>query len=281
MIPDFTKTFLEASSSFQEIGYILLAVIEHEYLQPVVYAVFLRGLNSTLYDELGALIGVTPEQALNRGSELKESTEEPVVQPRAELGPCIGCDARNRGSLEGFSLQPIFKLSQARISNRIRKLMDSISRFHQIDYIQLVHIEECIQFLSEISELTRTLKQRQSALHPDNTTVLDRAIIEHNYSQPSRGVNGGVGGAARGLRLKPKNQRSNRRRTLLGPYIGHKKRYQGSLAPTDLQAVASDFVSHKDALGIQPSFSRDRLHWRGYILSMKIFVHALRSHAQE
>ncbi|KAG0288928.1 COP9 signalosome complex subunit 4, partial [Dissophora globulifera] len=62
---------------------------------------------------------------------------------------------------------------------------DRSQRLPHFSILEKMYLDRVLRS-SEVSEFAGTLKQHQLALLPDNTTVLDRAVIEHNLLSASK-----------------------------------------------------------------------------------------------
>ncbi|KAG0327052.1 COP9 signalosome complex subunit 4 [Podila horticola] len=62
---------------------------------------------------------------------------------------------------------------------------DRSQRLPHYSILEKMYLDRVLRS-NEVSEFASTLKQHQLALLPDNTTVLDRAVIEHNLLSASK-----------------------------------------------------------------------------------------------
>ena len=62
---------------------------------------------------------------------------------------------------------------------------DRSQRLPHFSILEKMYLDRVLRS-NEVSEFASTLKQHQLALLPDNTTVLDRAVIEHNLLSASK-----------------------------------------------------------------------------------------------
>jgi COP9 signalosome complex subunit 4 len=62
---------------------------------------------------------------------------------------------------------------------------DRSQRLPHFSILEKMYLDRVLRS-NEVSEFAGTLKQHQLALLPDNTTVLDRAVIEHNLLSASK-----------------------------------------------------------------------------------------------
>lgn len=62
---------------------------------------------------------------------------------------------------------------------------DRSQRLPHFSILEKMYLDRVLRS-NEVSEFATTLKQHQLALLPDNTTVLDRAVIEHNLLSASK-----------------------------------------------------------------------------------------------